>query len=47
MPKQREHRDVFWDVDVMDVQNRDLWEEGSIPLIRETRGKLDIKERFS
>lgn len=40
----REHTDLFQDLDVTGVQNRDLWEEGFIPLILETRGKRDIKE---
>lgn len=39
-----EHTDLFRDLAITEVQNRDLWEEGFIPLILETRGKLNIKE---
>ena len=41
-----EHMDLFWDLNITEVQNRDLWEEGSILLILETRGKPGIKDRF-
>lgn len=36
-----EHRDLCWDLDIVEVQNRDLWEESFMSLVLETREKLD------